>query len=198
MCKKVGPLLAALVACTVFCGGADRTQSPVQARSIEQLVGQLGSESYQQRDAAQKALTAMGRAAVSALRRATQDKDIERSRRAKAALHAIRVNTVDPNTTFLTRGQSLDEAKALLRFAKAKDVTPPSARLARDSMSRLLGTAKPSPANERPCGLMSAVLMPMSWPTLFTAIRFRESTRRNRRAACFSIANSWSCTPSSY
>jgi len=37
---------------------------------------------------------------------------------------AAGAGAVDPNTTFLTGGQSLDEAKALLRLAKARDVTP--------------------------------------------------------------------------
>ena len=56
---------------------------------IAQLVDQLGSEKFAERDAAQQALVKIGLPAVEHLRAAAEDKNMERSERAKQAMKQI-------------------------------------------------------------------------------------------------------------
>jgi hypothetical protein len=70
---------------------------PPKAADIGRLVQQLGSDSFEEREAASKALERIGEAALPALRRATGSDDAEIRRRARDAMKAtyVRVEAED-------------------------------------------------------------------------------------------------------
>lgn len=65
---------------------------------IAQLVAQLGSKKYAQRQAAVKELIEIGRPALSAIKAAVSDKDAERAERARRTLKIIEENLILPET----------------------------------------------------------------------------------------------------
>jgi hypothetical protein len=68
---------------------ADAGQSPSVDRRIEQLITQLGSDSYADREYARKELEAIGTPALTALRRVTNRGDLETTRRAADLVRII-------------------------------------------------------------------------------------------------------------
>ena len=88
-----GPVVPVSIAWGGATGGtstqpAQKAGADLDAR-IAELIEQLGSLKYKEREAAQKALVEIGPPAVGALRKAALDKDPERAIRAKAALREI-------------------------------------------------------------------------------------------------------------
>ncbi len=69
---------------------AAATSGPADKATVGRLVEQLGSDSFEEREASQKALVEMGQTAVAALGAAADDKDPERSHRAREALNEIK------------------------------------------------------------------------------------------------------------
>jgi hypothetical protein len=68
----------------------EEPKKETQAETIERLIKQLGAESYEERESAQKQLETIGRPAISALEAAKSSKDLEVVSRATDALLKIR------------------------------------------------------------------------------------------------------------
>jgi outer membrane protein assembly factor BamB len=88
-------LLAAAIAGLILTAPAratadDKDAAQAQAERVRQLVGQLSSDSYRQREQAQKDLVEMGAPAIAALEKAAESNDPEVRRRAAEALTEIR------------------------------------------------------------------------------------------------------------
>jgi WD40 repeat protein len=66
-----------------------QVQQPANLSKVERLIRQLGSEKFAEREAATKALEAIGEPALEALRRATRDGDLELRRRAEQLVKSI-------------------------------------------------------------------------------------------------------------
>lgn len=66
-----------------------RAEEKAKAEKIARLIGQLGSEQFEERDQATKALDALGPAALKALQEAARDSDAEIRRRAEGLVQAI-------------------------------------------------------------------------------------------------------------
>jgi hypothetical protein len=80
-------IMAALVA--VLLPGVAAALPPLSAAEIDRLVKQLGSNGYYEREAATKALRAVGKPALPALRLACECKDAEVRKRAQRIIEAI-------------------------------------------------------------------------------------------------------------
>ncbi len=71
------------------------SKQPVDAAKIERFIRQLGSESFEEREAASKALDAIGEPALPALRKVRENTDLEVRRRVTALLKSIERKRVD-------------------------------------------------------------------------------------------------------
>jgi hypothetical protein len=70
--------------------------TPDDSTRIDQLIKQLGSEQFAEREAASRELAAYGESALSALRRASRSEDPEVRRRARELLRAIVTRLLNP------------------------------------------------------------------------------------------------------
>ncbi|MCY2931063.1 MAG: hypothetical protein NTV86_16565 [Planctomycetota bacterium] len=107
-------------------GPAGAGEAPVPATQpaagrIPALIGQLGSDDYRQRDRAQQELVQIGAAAVPKLEAASSDTDMERARRARAALAQIRERAAALRAFGGVRDDALVDL-AKLRGLKALDL----------------------------------------------------------------------------
>lgn len=91
MCLRVMSLvIVVLAAATVRGQPTDREQKLPDAKSIDELIGRLGSANFQEREAATRALDAIGYSALPRLREAAAGaSDAEARRRAKRLVEAI-------------------------------------------------------------------------------------------------------------
>ncbi|HUS93108.1 MAG TPA: hypothetical protein VM695_14715, partial [Phycisphaerae bacterium] len=146
------------------------------AARIVRLIAQLGSEEHAEREAAQKALVAIGRPALRALEAAGGDKDPERAARAQAALRQIKERLALKKETWRNRWESmslsfrLSDPSGRIK-SMALDVDPRGkavaelweprqkasvryesvlARQELDTLARRLGMARPWELNDAP------------------------------------------------
>jgi HEAT repeat protein len=71
---------------------ADAPPAAADAKHIEQLVNQLGSKDFAERERAKKEVIAVGAAALPRLQSAVKDRDLEIARRAKQCIEEIEIN----------------------------------------------------------------------------------------------------------
>jgi uncharacterized protein (TIGR03067 family) len=89
--EKTYAMAAGLVAVALAAGAAPPTEA---AERIAGLIRQLGAEGFKRREAASKELDAIGAPALSALRKAASDDDLEIRRRAERLVQAITARLV--------------------------------------------------------------------------------------------------------
>ena len=86
----IKPAVLALVSAVAVCASGLRAQNaPVGAEQVESLVRQLGDDRYKVREDATQRLTAIGRPALDALRKAMLNSDLEVATRAKLIVGSI-------------------------------------------------------------------------------------------------------------
>jgi HEAT repeat protein len=85
-------LLSLLLSPLAAAVAADAPPPAADAKRIEQLVKQLGSKSFAERERAMKEVIAVGAAALPRLQSATKDRDLEIARRAKQCIEEIKIN----------------------------------------------------------------------------------------------------------
>ena len=94
--------LAVIIAVTAITAAirADEPQSGASEREIKRLIGQLGSERFNDREAATDQLSKFGKSALPSLREATRSPDAEVRRRAQQLVEQIEppaVRSTDPH-----------------------------------------------------------------------------------------------------
>jgi ankyrin repeat protein len=93
-------------------GSGPSTQPAGDAAGIQRLIGRLGSDKFAERDAAQQALVKIGLPAVEHLRAAAEDKNRERSERAKQAMEQIEDSLASAPMRIFTAFQEQDKQLA--------------------------------------------------------------------------------------
>lgn len=145
------PLVLAAVphfSATVRAVDEDRSTSGQQSEAIDQLIRQLGSESFAEREQAQTRLAEFGFAAFDALLQAEQDDDIEVAARARYLVRLMQVQWVQENDPpavkkLLDRYDALEESDRLDRIRQLTRLSNdegliPICRLVRYEKSEIL------------------------------------------------------------
>jgi hypothetical protein len=97
ICSRAGLLAALLLSAAGACAAEKKDSTALSSDKLERLVADLGSHDYRTRESATRQLTDQGPAAIEALAKAAQTRDLEVSYRAVRILESL-MDCGDPTT----------------------------------------------------------------------------------------------------